>query len=97
VDNGLLTIAGEKKVEAVRSAEEYDGVRMYECRYGRFERRLTLPQYVDADKVSAHYNNGVLKLVLPKLAQSRRKTIEIGTSEERPRQLETGDRSRKTT
>jgi HSP20 family protein len=95
VGNGLLTISGEKKTERESVRTDYDGVRVYECQYGRFERSLTLPQYVNADSVSAQYDNGVLALTLPKAAAARRKTIEIATGDNNQRQLEAGDRNLK--
>jgi HSP20 family protein len=57
VENGVLTISGEKKVE-------HEG-RVFERQYGRFERSVALPQSVDADKVTAHCENGVLTIELP--------------------------------
>lgn len=94
VDNGLLTISGEKKLERNGDGQPRDAVRIYECRYGRFERSLSLPQYVDADSISARYHDGILTLELPKSADSRRKTIDIVTDNE-TKQLQAGDRSRK--
>lgn len=78
VENGVLTISGEKKYER-NSEQPYEGgLRMYERRFGRFERSITLPQYINAEKASAQYKNGVLTLELPRSAESRRKKIEIG-------------------
>jgi HSP20 family protein len=86
VENGVLTVSGEKKYER-ESADESKGSRMVERRYGRFERALPLPQSVDADRGQAHYHHGVLTLELPKSAESRRRKIEIGRRAE-PKQLE---------
>jgi HSP20 family protein len=77
VENGVLTVSGEKKFER-QTSNEKKGPYSIERRYGRFERSLTLPQSVDADKVTAHYENGVLTLELPKSAESRKRKIEIG-------------------
>jgi HSP20 family protein len=77
VENGVLTIAGEKKYSR-ESGDETKGARFVERRYGRFERVLALPQSVNAEKISASYDNGVLTLELPKAAESRRRKIEIG-------------------
>ncbi len=93
VENGILTLSGEKKLQR-ESGSATGGARMYECRYGRFERSLTLPQYVDADKVSAQYKNGVLTVELPKSPESRRKKIEIAMADGQ-KQIEAGDRPRK--
>lgn len=48
-----------------------------ERRYGRFSRRLHLPQTVDMDKVEAVFENGVLTLKLPKTAQAQPRSIQI--------------------
>jgi HSP20 family protein len=77
VENGVLTVSGEKKFER-KSGDEKSGPYSVERRYGRFERSLALPQSVDTDKVSAHYENGVLTLELPKTAESRKRKIQIG-------------------
>ena len=76
VENGVLTLAGEKRFERT-SGDEKSGPQIVERRYGRFERSLSLPQSVDADKVSAQYENGVLTLELPKSAESRKRKISI--------------------
>ena len=77
VENGVLTVSGEKKFER-QSGNEQKGAYRVERRYGRFERSLTLPQSVDAEKVTARYDSGVLTLELPKSAESRKRKIEIG-------------------
>ncbi len=61
VEEGVLTIRGEKK------AEVEDKVRGYSERsYGRFERRIALPPGIDRDKASATFWNGVLTVTLPR-------------------------------
>ena len=76
VENGVLTVAGEKRVERM-SGDGKSGSQSIERRYGRFERSLALPQTIDADNVSAQYENGVLTLELPKSAESRKRRIAI--------------------
>jgi len=78
VTENVLTIWGEKKVER----DEQDGAyRLVERRAGRFERRLTLPTYADADRVSAEYENGVLSVTIPKRADaSTSRRVEIKSS-----------------
>ena len=61
--DGVLTIRGEKKHEHDEEKENY---RMTERRYGSFQRSVQLPDTVDEDKVEATFNNGVLKVSLPK-------------------------------
>ena len=61
VEEGVLTIRGEKKAEIEDRDRGYS-----ERRYGRFERRIGLPRDVDRDKASATFRNGVLTVTLPK-------------------------------
>lgn len=63
LQDGVLTIRGEKKHEHDEEKENY---RMTERRYGSFQRSVQLPETVDEDKVEATFNNGVLKVSLPK-------------------------------
>jgi len=75
-DNALI-LRGEKRSER----KEEDGGRRYSERsYGRFERTIPFATEVDADKVEAKFENGLLKVTLPKNAQARDKTrrIQIG-------------------
>jgi HSP20 family protein len=76
VENGILTIKGEKKYE---HEEEGKGQHRIERSYGVIERSITLPAEVEEGQAKAEYKNGVLRLSLPKRAdaQSRRKTIPV--------------------
>jgi HSP20 family protein len=76
VENGTLTIRGEKKFE--REENEKGQYRM-ERSYGSFERAIALPTEVDESKAKAEFKKGVLRLTLPKRAgaQSRRKKIPV--------------------
>lgn len=67
LQNGVLTIQGEKKVEYDEEKENY---RVMERSYGSFQRSLRLPDTVDEDKVEARFENGVLKVSLPKHAEA---------------------------
>jgi HSP20 family protein len=74
VEKNVLSISGEKKT--VRKDEK--GQSLYkEIRYGKFERRFTLPDGVEADKINAHLENGLLSLVIPKSAKQKAREIEI--------------------
>ncbi|HEY0971670.1 MAG TPA: Hsp20/alpha crystallin family protein [Gemmatimonadales bacterium] len=75
VTGDVLTITGERTDEH----RETDGVfRLAERRTGRFERRLTLPEYVAVDSISATCENGVLLVTLPKRQEvSRQRRIEV--------------------
>jgi HSP20 family protein len=80
VENNVLTVAGEKKLE--RDEEKDEGeYRLFERRYGRFSRSFTIPQIVDANAINAKYDHGVLTVRLPKHEASRPRRIEIGGSE----------------
>jgi len=74
VDNGVLTIRGEKKVE---EKSDNAGYHRIERRYGHFERRVRLPDYVDVDKIEAGYKDGVLKLQMPKAEAAKSRSIQI--------------------
>jgi HSP20 family protein len=61
VEDGLLTIRGEKKAEVEDKERGYS-----ERSYGRFERRIGLPRGIERDKASASFRNGVLTVTLPR-------------------------------
>jgi HSP20 family protein len=63
-----LTIKGEKREETEKKEADYH---LSERRYGSFRRVLTLPEGVDADRISAKVVNGVLTVTLPKLAAAK--------------------------
>ena len=73
VENGLLTIVGERKFEK----EENKKYHRVERAYGRFVRSFIVPDFVDADKVSAEFKDGVLKVHLPKSEKTKPKQIEV--------------------
>lgn len=75
VENNVLTITGERKMEKEEKKENFQRV---ERRYGRFTRSFTLPPTVDAENVNAEFANGVLKITLNKLEQAKPKQIKIG-------------------
>jgi HSP20 family protein len=76
VEDGMLTIKGEKKYE--REQKEKGQYRV-ERGYGSFERAIELPAAVDESKAKAEFDKGVLRLTLPKRAgaQSRRRKIPV--------------------
>ncbi len=74
LQDGVLTLAGERRQEA--KEDEKAAVRN-ERYFGRFSRSVTLPTRVDADKVSAHYQDGILKVTLPKAEEVKPKQIAI--------------------
>ncbi|GIX08244.1 MAG: heat-shock protein Hsp20 [Candidatus Poribacteria bacterium] len=76
VKDNVLTISGEKKLEEERNE---GNVYYAERQFGKFERALTLPAYVQADQARASFKNGVLTIHLPKVEQERTRRIEIKT------------------
>jgi HSP20 family protein len=74
VENNVLTLKGEKKVPADVKEEQF---RRVERRYGTFSRSFTLPNTVDAGKVSAEFKNGVLTVKLPFREEARPRTINV--------------------
>jgi HSP20 family protein len=78
VADEILTIKGEKKEEKEEKAKNYY---VSERRYGAFQRSFQLPPGVDAEKIEAGFQNGVLTLTLPKTpeAQKSEKKIAIKT------------------
>ena len=62
VDDGLLTISGERRQE---HREEHEGVVRSERSYGRFYRTILLPDGVDEDDISANFKDGVLEIKIP--------------------------------
>ena len=74
--DGVLTIKGEKKLEKEDKQKDYHTV---ERTYGMFERSFSLPAEVQADKIEATFDKGVLKIMLPKApeAQAKVKKIEV--------------------
>jgi len=63
IDNGCLTISAEKKEERKEENENY---RRREFSYSSFNRSLDLPDNVIADKIDAKYENGILRMSIPK-------------------------------
>jgi len=74
VENGRLTISGERKFEKDTEAENYHRV---ERSFGTFERAFSLPKNVDPAGVRATFQDGVLKVTLPKAEESKPRSIEI--------------------
>jgi HSP20 family protein len=74
VEDGMLAISGERRLEETQEGETFHRV---ECTYGRFERSFTLPTNVDTDKISAQFANGELILSLPKREEAKPKSVKI--------------------
>jgi HSP20 family protein len=76
LDNGILTVEGEKKTER---EEKKRGVFFSERSYGRFQRSVALPAGIDESKVKASFKKGVLRVTIPKAESARatRRSIPI--------------------
>jgi len=72
----VLQISGETKAETETNEATYH---LRERRYGSFSRAISLPSPVITDKAEAVFENGVLKLALPKAEEARPKAIKIST------------------
>lgn len=81
-----LTVKGERKREEEIKEEDYYRT---ERVYGAFQRSIQLPAQVIGDKASATYNEGVLKIIIPKSQKSLPKEIKIDVQQSR-----TGDEPR---
>ena len=74
VENGVLTITGERKFEKEEKDKKYHRI---ERSYGNFFRSFTLPEGAEGGKVSAEFKNGVLELRLPKNEKAKSKAVEV--------------------
>ena len=74
VENGLLTITGERKFEKEEKGRRYHRV---ERAYGSFIRSFSLPDDADGNKVNADFKDGVLRVHLAKSEHARPKQIEV--------------------
>jgi HSP20 family protein len=70
VDGNLLTISCEKETES--EDNKTNGYARKEYNYSRFTRSFTLPDYADADKINAKYQNGILDLTIPKKPEAQK-------------------------
>ena len=77
IHDGLLSITGERKAE---EKAEGEAVHRQERFYGKFERTITLPTHVAADKVKAQYKDGVLTISLPKTEEAKPKQIDVSVN-----------------
>ena len=74
VNDGVLTISGERKLEKKEEKENYVRIESF---FGRFERSFKLPADADLDNIEAKYEDGVLKIFIPKKQKPEGKKIEI--------------------
>ena len=74
LEQGVLTISGER---AAIPADEAAGYRRAERPRGRFVRRFSVPESVDVEQVTAHAEDGVLQVSIPKLAKVMARRIPV--------------------
>lgn len=73
IDNQIV-VSGERKQEESRKSK---GSVYSERRFGRFQRSFALPTHVDAGKIEAQYQDGVLKLYVPKSESAKPRQIKV--------------------
>jgi HSP20 family protein len=77
VENGVLTIAGERKFEKEEKKKKYHRV---ERAYGSFVRSFALPDLAAADKVKAEFKDGMLTVHVPKSERAKAKQVDVKVS-----------------
>ena len=75
--DGALSLSGERKTE-----KKYEEAEVYRTErfFGKFQRTVTLPAPVAADKVKAQYKDGVLTITLPKTEEAKPKQIDVNVN-----------------
>ncbi|MGA2373667.1 MAG: Hsp20/alpha crystallin family protein [Candidatus Korobacteraceae bacterium] len=81
VENNVLSVSGERKLEKEEKEENFHRV---ERRYGSFTRSFTLPSTVSTDDIQADYDHGVLKIRLAKRAEAKPKQIKVSVGGQKP-------------
>ena len=77
VNDGTLSISGERKLEHESNER---GMHRIERAYGSFQRSLTLPDGVDPDAITAHFDRGVLEVSIPKPEERKPRRVEISAT-----------------
>jgi HSP20 family protein len=73
-EDGLLTIQGERRFAHDSADEKMHRAERY---YGAFRRSITLPSHVEADKIEASMQDGVLQIMVPKAPEVQAKRIQV--------------------
>ena len=79
IENNVITLKGERKFERKDEGDNYHRV---ERAYGSFTRSFSLPRSVSADGTTADFKNGVLRVTLPKKAETSARKIEVSGEDE---------------
>jgi HSP20 family protein len=74
VQDGMLTIQGERKMEKEEKGKKFHRV---ECSYGSFVRSFRMPDDVDENSVNAEFKDGMLNVTLAKSAKAKPKSINV--------------------
>jgi HSP20 family protein len=74
LDNGMITIKGERKQQKEDKNEKFHRVESF---YGTFERRFSLPENVNADSIRCESKEGILTVHIPKTETSKQKAKQI--------------------
>jgi HSP20 family protein len=90
VEDGTLTVSGERKSEHEVNKEGFHRV---ERAFGRFSRSLTLPQGIDPEAVTAEFDKGVLEIRIPKPEERKPRRVSIGATKRDNETIEAGSTS----
>lgn len=90
-ENNVISLKGERKFEKKTEGDNYHRV---ERSYGEFTRSFTLPQTVTAEGATAEFNNGILRVSLPKREDTKARKIEITGGDAPPKTIEATDMSK---
>ncbi len=77
LENNVLTLSGQKEETRTQGGEEERRFHLWERRWGSFQRSFTLPRTVRGDEISATFQDGVLRIHMPKAPEARGRKIEI--------------------
>jgi HSP20 family protein len=77
VENGVLSISGERKIEKEEKGKKF---RRVERAYGSFLRSFVVPEDADPDKVQAEFKDGMLTVHLPKSEKAKPKKVEVNVA-----------------
>ena len=88
VDNGVLTVTGERRYE---KKDEEKGYQRIERRYGTFRRSFTLPDSVNPEHIDASLHEGVLSVRIPKREHAMPRRIQVKGLVDKAKQVLTGE------
>jgi HSP20 family protein len=77
LEGNTLTLSGERKLE---KSEQREGYHRIERTYGSFSRSFTLPEQVDSEHIAAESKDGVLRIHLPKKAETKPRQIKVAVA-----------------